>query len=87
MEETAKKKRLFTGKVISDNMDKTIVVSIERTYQDDRVKKVVRSKKKYKVHDADQQAKVGDIVEVYEGRPVSKTKYMYLNRIVRSSKL
>lgn len=75
-------KRLKTGKVISDKMDKTIVVTLERTYVHPRVHKVIRTSRKFKVHDETKQAKVGDTVEFYEGKPVSKTKYMYLYRIV-----
>jgi len=76
-------KKLLTGTVISDKMDKTVVVKTERAYKHPMFKKTVRKVKKYKVHDDTQEAKVGDIVEFYEGRPVSKTKYMYLHRVVR----
>ncbi len=76
------KKRMFSGKVISDSMNKTVVVSLERSHNHPLLSKVVRSSKKYKVHDENNTAKVGDIVEFYEGRPVSKTKCMYLNRIL-----
>jgi small subunit ribosomal protein S17 len=79
-----KNQKLYVGEVISDKMDKTIVVKITRTYTEDQFHKVMRSFKKYKVHDADRQAKLGDIVEFYEGRPVSKTKYMYLSRVLES---
>ncbi|MBX9639280.1 MAG: 30S ribosomal protein S17 [Mycobacteriaceae bacterium] len=78
------KKTLYRGVVVSDGMDKTIVVEHERTYSDERVHKVMRTVKKYKVHDENEQASVGDVVEFYEGRPASKTKYMYLARVVKS---
>lgn len=78
-------KRIMTGRVISDKMDKTVVVEIERSYTHPRLKKVMRTSKKYKVHDESESAKVGDVVEIYEGRPLSKTKYMYLARIVEAS--
>ena len=74
--------RTITGTVVSDRMEKTIVVQVERTYMHPRLQKVMRSSKKYKVHDAQKSAKVGDLVEIYEGRPLSKTKYMYLAKIV-----
>jgi len=80
--EIQKKKRLFRGSVVSDGMDKTVVVKFERTYQHPNTKKIMKAAKKYKVHDEKQLAKVGDVVEFYEGRPVSKTKYMYLSRVV-----
>ena len=77
-----KEPRVKRGKVVSDKMDKTVVVAIERVYTHPLLKKVMRSVKKYKVHDEDGQAKLGDIVEIYEGRPVSKTKHMYLKRVL-----
>lgn len=79
-----KNKKSFVGHVVSDKMDKTIVVEVERTYMHPRLHKVTRTTKKYKVHDELEQATVGDFVEIYEGRPQSKTKRMYLGTIVRS---
>ena len=78
-----KKSQLYSGVVVSDKMDKTIVVNTSRTYKHPRVQKVLRRHKKYKVHDEQGTAKMGDIVEFYEGRPVSKDKYMYIARIVK----
>lgn len=83
--EETKPKRTITGKVVSDKMDKTVVVRVERTFMHPQLKKVVRSAKNFKVHDEKEQAKVGDVVECYEGRPVSKTKFMYLYRVVNST--
>lgn len=77
-----KTKRTWTGIVVSDKMDKTIVVKVTRTYMNPLVHKVVKSTKKYKVHDEKNEAKPGDIVEFYEGRPASKTKCMYLSRVI-----
>ena len=85
--ESAKKltrSQLYEGEVISDKMDKTVVVVTSRTVRHPRFQKVMRISKKYKVHDEQKVAKVGDVVEFYEGRPVSKTKYMYLSRIIKS---
>lgn len=76
-------KRLLTGQVVSDKMDKTIVVETEQTFKHRLVKKIMRRIKKYKVHDPKQEAHVGDIVEFYEGKPVSKHKYMYLSRVIQ----
>ncbi len=64
-------------------MDKTLVVKTERTFAQGEFSKIMRSVKKYKVHDEKEAAKIGDIVEFYEGRPVSKTKYMYLKQVVK----
>lgn len=76
-------KRVMSGVVVSDKMDKTVVVSSERTYKHSRLGKTMRASKKYKVHDEDNVAKVGDVVEFYEGKPASKSKYMYLERVVK----
>lgn len=83
MENKSAKKSLI-GTVISDRMDKTVVVNVERTYTHPHVHKIVRAHKKYKVHDEKEIAREGDIVEIYEGRPISKTKYMYLSRVFES---
>ena len=84
-EKQKKSKTLLTGTVVSDKMDKTIVVKAERTYRHKLLGKVIRTIKKYKVHDEKEVAKVGDLVEFYEGRPLSKTKYMYLSAVVKAS--
>ena len=80
-----KSKRTLVGEVVSDKMDKTVVVEVELTSVHKLLGKVTRSSKTYKVHDELGQAKVGDVVSIYEGRPVSKTKYMYLDKVVRSA--
>ena len=77
-------KKILRGRVISNKMKKTVVVEHERSYRHPEVHKVLKTTKKYKVHDEQGLAKVGDIVEFYEGRPVSKTKYMHLASIVTS---
>lgn len=85
MAEQLKAKQLYIGEVVSDKMNKTVVVKVSRTYTDETFHKVMRSSKKYKVHDENEQAKIGDKVEFFEGRPVSKTKYMYLSRVVKAA--
>jgi small subunit ribosomal protein S17 len=79
--------KTLIGKVISDKMDKTVVVKVTRSYIHPRVQKVVRTDKKYKVHDDNEVAQTGDRVEIYEGRPVSKTKYMYLLRVLEQTSI
>ncbi|MFC1842783.1 30S ribosomal protein S17 [Candidatus Dependentiae bacterium] len=83
--EQKKQKRLYRGIVVSDKMGKTVVVKTERDYKHLLLGKVMRAAKKYKVHDEKMLAKTGDVVEFYEGRPTSKTKFMYLERVVKSS--
>lgn len=85
MNKNKEKKQFLSGEVVSDKMDKTRVVKVHRTFMHPKFKKVMRMSKKYKVHDESNLSKIGDKVEFYEGRPVSKTKYMYLHRVVRSS--
>jgi small subunit ribosomal protein S17 len=74
----------LTGTVVSDKMQKTVVVKVDRMYTHPFFKKVIRTSKKYSVHDEQQQARVGDVVKIYEGRPMSKTKYMYLAEIIKA---
>ena len=81
-----KVKQLFEGKVVSDKMDKTIVVETEQTYIHPKFRKILRKTKSYKVHDEENQAKTGDIVRFYQCRPLSKDKHMYLATVVTSSK-
>jgi len=85
MESGEKKiKRVLQGQVVSDKMDKTIVVKVERVFRHPYFDKVLKRHKKYKVHDEQEIAQPGDIVEFSEGRPLSKTKYMYLTRVLTS---
>ncbi len=84
MEMAKDQKKLLIGTVVSDKMDKTIVVKAERTYRDPKFHKIIKKAKRYKVHDEGQQAKIGDVVSFYEGRPYSKTKYMYLEKVIKS---
>jgi small subunit ribosomal protein S17 len=81
-----KERRLLVGQVLSDKMDKTVVVRVERTFMHSKFYKTIRRFKKYKVHDEREIANTGDIVEFFEGRPHSKTKYMYLARVVKAAK-
>ncbi|HSW76731.1 MAG TPA: 30S ribosomal protein S17 [Candidatus Saccharimonadales bacterium] len=78
----ANNKKLLSGVVISDKMDKTIVVSYQQAFKHEKFQKIVRTVKKYKVHDPEEVAKIGDRVEFFEGAPKSKTKYMYLHRVI-----
>jgi small subunit ribosomal protein S17 len=64
----------MTGMVVSDKMQKTIVVSIERLVKHATYGKYVRRRNKFKVHDEKNEAKVGDVVRFMETRPLSKDK-------------
>lgn len=76
-------KRVYTGVVISDKMDKTVVVKADRTFVQEEFSKTMKTAQNYKVHDEQGTAQIGDLVEFYEGRPVSKTKYMYLKQVIK----
>jgi small subunit ribosomal protein S17 len=68
------KRRTKTGRVVSDKMDKTVVVSVERLRRHPIYKRVVRLSTKFKAHDAENTAHVGDTVRIEESRPLSRDK-------------
>ena len=67
-------KKILTGIVVSDKPDKTITVMVERKYQHPILKKVIKVKKKYNVHDEKNKFKNGDKVSIIESKPFSKNK-------------
>jgi small subunit ribosomal protein S17 len=66
--------RQKVGVVVSNKMDKTAVVAVERRFPHPLYRKIVRRTKKYKVHDANNTANLGDVVRIVETRPISKEK-------------
>jgi small subunit ribosomal protein S17 len=78
------KRKTFVGVVISDKMNKTRTVHVERFVQHPRVKKYIKKYTKCYVHDEFNQSKVGDTVEIMETRPLSKLKRWRLVRIIKS---
>lgn len=74
------------GKVISDKMDKTIVVAVVDSVKHPLYKKVVKTTYKLKAHDEENEAKVGDTVEVMETRPLSKDKRWRLASIIEKAR-
>lgn len=79
------RQRMLIGHVVSDRMDKTVVVLIERRTQHPLYGKYVRRSTKLQVHDADNTARVGDVVEIGEARPNSRRKAWALHRVVESA--
>jgi small subunit ribosomal protein S17 len=73
------------GVVVSDKMDKTIVVAVENRSPHPKYGKIVVNTKKYKVHDQENQAKTGDRVRIQETRPLSKTKRWQLAEILHAN--
>ena len=72
------------GEVVSDKMDKTVVVAIENRSPHPKYGKIVVRTKKYKVHDAENQCKVGDRIRIRETRPLSRTKRWTLAEILET---
>jgi len=78
-------KRILNGRVVSDKMDKTIVVMVERTLMHPVYKKYIKRRKKYMAHDPENQCGVGDTVMIAENRPLSRRKRWVLKEIVEKA--
>ena len=74
------------GEVMSDKMDKTISVKIFRTVKHSKYGKYIKKTSLFKAHDEKNEAKAGDIVRIFETRPLSKSKRWQLSEIVEKSK-
>lgn len=83
MDKTRRKTR--AGVVVSDKMQKTIVVRIERSTRHPLYKKTIRRYKKFKAHDENNSAKTGDVVKIMETRPLSKEKRWRLLEILKKN--
>ena len=82
MEKTTQRKAL-QGLVVSNKMNKTVVVQVERKYSHPKFKKVVKSTRKYNAHDEENECNAGDFVSIGETRPLSKTKRWRLLEIIK----
>ena len=80
-QDTRGSRRIITGTVTSTKMDKTAVITVIRRVRDRRFHKFITRRVKYKAHDEKNAAKVGDLVEIVEARPMSRTKRW---RIIRT---
>ena len=76
------RRQALVGTVTSDKMDKTVVVTIERTTRHPLYGKVVKVSKKYKAHNENNEAKMGDTVRIRECRPISKDKKFFVEEIL-----
>ena len=85
MAEERNSRKTYVGKVISDKMDKTITVVVETYKKAPLYGKRVKYSKKYKVHDEENTAKIGDIVRIMETRPLSKDKRFRLIEVVEEA--
>ena len=82
-EPRAKNTRTLIGKVVSDKRSKTITVLIERRTKHELYGKIVAKSSKYHAHDENDEYKTGDVVEIAESRPISKTKSWVVTRLVQ----
>ncbi|MBB6447539.1 30S ribosomal protein S17 [Bacillus benzoevorans] len=78
-------RKVYTGRVVSDKMDKTITVVVETHKKHPLYGKRVKYSKKFKAHDEQNQAKIGDVVRIMETRPLSATKRFRLVEIVEEA--
>ena len=83
--ETRGRRKVRMGQVVSDKMNKTIVVELERRFQHPSYSRIVRSTSRIKVHDEKNECRVGDVVRVMETRPLSKEKRWRLLEVVRKA--
>jgi small subunit ribosomal protein S17 len=77
-------KRILIGRVLSNRMDKTVVVQVERTKRHQLYGKVITTRKKYKAHDAENACQIGDLVKITESRPLSREKRWLVTDILET---
>ncbi len=82
MEQSRRLNKVMTGVVVSDKMDKTVVVLVSRLIKHPVYKKYIRRRAKFMAHDEQNTARMGDTVEIIESRPLSKFKRWRLTKIV-----
>jgi small subunit ribosomal protein S17 len=80
-------RKLREGVVVSDKMQKTIVVAVDRQVQHRKYKKFLRARKTYKVHDEKNECKIGDKVRIEETRPLSRDKRWRLASVLEKAKV
>ncbi len=86
IEKAKKVVRSLSGRVVSDKMDKTVTVLVERKVKHPLIGKVVRRSNKFHAHDEANECKEGDLVIIEESRPLSKTKTWRVSKIVEKSR-
>jgi small subunit ribosomal protein S17 len=80
-------RRALVGVVTSDKMDKTVVVTVQRVTRHPLYGKVIKLNKKYKAHDENNNAKIGDMVRIRECRPISKDKQFFVEEILEQAEI
>ncbi len=84
-QENAKITKVIKGTVVSNKMDKTLVVQVERKFIHPTFKKVVKRTRKFQCHDEKNQCSIGDIISMREVRPLSKTKRWNLIKVLKAA--
>jgi small subunit ribosomal protein S17 len=79
--------RTFVGKIVSDKRSKTVTVLVERRTMHELYGKIVGKSSKYHAHDEKSEFKMGDVVEITESRPISKTKSWVVTRLVKKAEV
>jgi small subunit ribosomal protein S17 len=79
--------RTLVGRIVSDKRSKTVTVLVERRTAHELYGKIVAKSRKYHAHDEKGEYKMGDLVEIAEGRPISKTKSWVVTRLVEKARL
>ncbi|WP_137939998.1 30S ribosomal protein S17 [Chitinivorax sp. B] len=79
--------RTLTGRVVSNKMDKTVTVLVERQVKHPLYGKVIRRSKKYHAHDENNEFREGDLVTITESRPLSKTKNWVVTKLIEKARL
>lgn len=82
-----KNTRTFVGRIVSDKRAKTVTVLVERRTPHELYGKIVARSRKYHAHDEKGEYKMGDVVEIAEGRPISKTKSWVVTRLIEKANL
>ncbi len=85
MSESTSIKRTLTGRVVSDKMNKTVTVLVERRVAHQKYGKIIVRSKKYHAHNENNEAKSGDLVEIRETRPISKTKAWAVSKLLEKA--
>jgi len=81
------RRKVLVGRVVSDKMDKTVVVKVERLTRHPLYGKVIRHHKRYKAHDQENACHLGDLVRIIESRPLSKEKRWVVTEILERAEL
>ena len=87
VDQPGKNQRKLVGKVVSDKRAKTITVLVERRAKHELYGKIVARSRKYHAHDENNEYKIGDVVEISETRPISKTKAWAVTRLVEKAQI